>query len=97
MTESERTHTTESAEGDEPGDEETGGRTPHSEQPAEGDDTGNGGTPVFWLARSSDRDTSAGDSAVSQSRLTTLPSPRWLTYGVGPSLRICGGSCGRRS
>jgi hypothetical protein len=38
MTESERTHTTESAEGDEPGDEETGGRTPHSEQPAEGSD-----------------------------------------------------------
>jgi hypothetical protein len=42
MTESERTHTTESAEGDEPGDEETGGRTPHSEQPAEGEDTSNG-------------------------------------------------------
>jgi hypothetical protein len=45
MTEPDRQHTTESAEGDEPGDEETGGRTPHSEQPAEGDDTGNGGTP----------------------------------------------------
>jgi hypothetical protein len=42
MTESERTHTTESAEGDELGNEETGGRTPHSEQPAEGEDTGNG-------------------------------------------------------
>jgi hypothetical protein len=42
MTEPERTHTTESAEGDEPGDEETGGRTPHSEQPAEGEDTGDG-------------------------------------------------------
>jgi hypothetical protein len=39
MTEFERMHTTESAEGDEPGDEETGGRTPHSEQPAEGSDT----------------------------------------------------------
>ena len=40
MTEPERTpHSTESAEGDEPGDEETGGRTPHSEEPAEGEDT----------------------------------------------------------
>ena len=39
MTEPERRpHSTESAEGDEPGDEETGGRTPHSEQPAEGSD-----------------------------------------------------------
>jgi hypothetical protein len=42
MTEPERTpHSTESAEGDEPGDEETGGRTPHPDQPAEGEDTGN--------------------------------------------------------
>ena len=38
MTEPDRVHTTESAEGDEPGDEETGGRTPHSEEPAEGED-----------------------------------------------------------
>ena len=37
MTEPDRVHTTESAEGDEPGDEETGGRTPHPEEPAEGD------------------------------------------------------------
>jgi len=36
MTDPDRMHTTESAEGDEPGDEETGGRTPHSEEPAEG-------------------------------------------------------------
>jgi hypothetical protein len=43
MTEPGRTpHTTESAEGDEPGDEETGGRTPHSEEPAEGEDTDDG-------------------------------------------------------
>ena len=41
MTEPERrTHSTESAEGDEPGDDETGGRTPHPDQPAEGEDTG---------------------------------------------------------
>jgi len=41
MTEPERRpHSTESAEGDEPGDEETGGRTPHSEQPAEGEELG---------------------------------------------------------
>jgi hypothetical protein len=46
MTEPERMHSTESAEGDEPGDEETGGRTPHSEQPAEGEDTGNGQGPA---------------------------------------------------
>ena len=38
MTEPDRMHTTESAEGDEPGDEETCGRTPHSEEPAEGRD-----------------------------------------------------------
>jgi hypothetical protein len=36
MTEPDRVHTTESAEGDEAGDEETGGRTPHTEDPAEG-------------------------------------------------------------
>jgi hypothetical protein len=39
MTEPERMHSTEAAEGDQAGDEETGGRTPHSEQPAEGEDT----------------------------------------------------------
>jgi hypothetical protein len=39
MTDPDRVHSTESAEGDEPGDEETGGRTPHSEEPAEGEDT----------------------------------------------------------
>jgi hypothetical protein len=38
MTDPERTHSTESAEGDEPGDEETGGRTPHPEDPVEGSD-----------------------------------------------------------
>ena len=42
MTEPERLHTSESAEGDEPGDEETGGRTPHSEAPAEGEDAPDG-------------------------------------------------------
>ncbi len=41
MTEPERTpHSSEAAEGDEPGDDETGGRTPHPDQPAEGEDTG---------------------------------------------------------
>jgi len=39
MTEPERTHSTEAAEGDLPGDDETGGRTPHSEQPAEGEES----------------------------------------------------------
>ena len=39
MTEPDRVHTTESAEGDEPGDDETGGRTPHTEEAAEGEDT----------------------------------------------------------
>ena len=40
MTEPEdRVHSTESAEGDEPGDDKTDGRTPHSEEPAEGEDT----------------------------------------------------------
>ena len=38
MTEPERAHSSEAAEGDLPGDEETGGRTPHSEQPAAGED-----------------------------------------------------------
>jgi hypothetical protein len=44
MTDPERMHSSESAEGDEPGDEETGGRTPHPEDPAEGsdDDAGEG-------------------------------------------------------
>jgi hypothetical protein len=48
MTEPGRTpHSTESAEGDLPGDDETGGRTPHPEEPAEGGDVGgdNADTP----------------------------------------------------
>jgi hypothetical protein len=37
MTEPERTpHTSERAEGDPPGNDATGGRTPHPEEPAEG-------------------------------------------------------------
>lgn len=40
MTEPDRVHTTETAEGDEPGDEATGGRTPRPEEPAEGEDVG---------------------------------------------------------
>ena len=44
MTEPGRTpHTSERAEGDPSGDEETDGRTPHPEQPAEGEDTDQGG------------------------------------------------------
>jgi hypothetical protein len=43
MTEPGRTpHTSESAEGDVPGDDETGGRTPHPEDPAEGTDVDEG-------------------------------------------------------
>ena len=46
MTDPDRVHTTESAEGDEPGDDATGGRTPHAEEPAEGPDTnGDAKTP----------------------------------------------------
>lgn len=33
----------ERAEGDPPGEDDTGGRTPHPDQPAEGEDTGSGG------------------------------------------------------
>lgn len=47
MTEPDRVHTTESAEGDEPGDEETGGRTPHPEDPAEGAAEDAAGADVF--------------------------------------------------
>ena len=36
MTDPDREHTTEPAEGQEPGDDETGGRTPHPQDPAEG-------------------------------------------------------------
>ena len=36
MTDPERRHTTEPAEGEEPGDDATGGRTPHPQDPAEG-------------------------------------------------------------
>jgi hypothetical protein len=36
MTDPDREHTTEAAEGDVPGDEEAGGRTPHPQDPAEG-------------------------------------------------------------
>ena len=43
MTEPGRTpHSSEPAEGEEPGDEETGGRTPHPEDPAEGADADQG-------------------------------------------------------
>lgn len=43
MTESGRTpHTSERAEGDPPGDDETAGGTPHAEEPAEGKDTDQG-------------------------------------------------------
>ena len=43
MTEPGRTpHTSESAEGDPPGDDATDGRTPHAEEPAEGEDAGQG-------------------------------------------------------
>ncbi len=43
MTEPGRTpHTSESAEGDPPGDDETGGRTPHPQEPAEGQEAGQG-------------------------------------------------------
>ena len=38
MTDPDREHTTEPAEGQEPGDDETGGRTPHPQDPAEGAD-----------------------------------------------------------
>jgi hypothetical protein len=38
MTDADRQHTTEAAEGDVPGDDEAGGRTPHPEDPAEGPD-----------------------------------------------------------
>ena len=40
MTDPERTHSEEPAEGADAGDSETTGRTPHPEQAAEGDDVG---------------------------------------------------------
>lgn len=44
MTDPEREHTQEPAEGAQrPGEDQPGGRTPHAEQPAEGADTGDGG------------------------------------------------------
>jgi hypothetical protein len=43
MTEPDRPpRTAERAEGDPPGDDDTGGRTPRSEEPAEGKDLGDG-------------------------------------------------------
>jgi hypothetical protein len=40
MTDPERPHTTEPAEGDPSGDDSPGGRTPHPQEPAEGADEG---------------------------------------------------------
>ena len=40
MTEPDRQHTTEPAEGDVPGDDEPGGRTPPPQDPAEGPEEG---------------------------------------------------------
>ena len=39
MTDPDRPHTSEPAEGQEPGNDGAGGRTPHSQDPAEGADT----------------------------------------------------------
>ena len=61
MTEPERTpHSTESAEGDEPGDDETGGRTPHSEEPAEGEDTDEPRLGLLLRAQLAAQDLAAG-------------------------------------
>ena len=42
MTDPDRPHTAEPAEGDLPGDDRAGGRTPHPQDPAEGQDTAEG-------------------------------------------------------
>jgi hypothetical protein len=47
MTDPDRPHSSEAAEGDAPGDDEPGGRTPHPQDPAEGanSDEGPADTP----------------------------------------------------